>query len=185
MGGIMIEFDTFEAEWKEDQSGSWISFRVHDRETAMKACQMPIESKAYVVTLKEKRIRRSLDQNAYFHLLANKIAEKVGSSDDEIKRDLVLKYGTIAKDAEDNIQAVMLPEYAEITPFYPYAKFIKTRKISKENGAETVYNCYILYKPTHTLDSKEMSRLIDGTVSEAKELGIETELPSDIKFTEG
>ena len=31
---------------------------------------------------------------------------------------------------------------------------------------------------SHTYDSKEMSRLIDGTVSEAKELGIET-MPLD------
>lgn len=180
----MIEFDTFEAEWKEDSSGSWISFRVHDRETATKACKMLLENRAYIVTLKEKRAKRSLDANAYFHLLVNKIASETGVSDDDVKKDLVLKYGTLAKDEEGKYVAVMMP--ADITPeiYYPYPKFIKSRTIAKENGNETLYNCYLLYKPTHTLDSKEMSRLIEGTVSEAKDLGIETELPIDIKFWE-
>ena len=107
----MIEFDTFEAEWHEDSSGSWVSFRVHDRETATKACQMLIESKAYTVTIKEKRVRRSLDANAYFHLLVNKIAIETGVSNDDVKVDLVMKYGTLAKDKDGKWLAAKLPEY--------------------------------------------------------------------------
>jgi hypothetical protein len=34
---------------------------------------------------------------------------------------------------------------------------------------------------SHTYDSREMSRLIDGTVSEAKELGIETLSPAELE----
>ena len=33
---------------------------------------------------------------------------------------------------------------------------------------------YLFYKQTHTLDSKEMSELIDGVVKECKDAGIET-----------
>lgn len=34
---------------------------------------------------------------------------------------------------------------------------------------------------SHTYDTKEMSRLIDGTVEEAKELGIETLTPDQVE----
>ena len=39
---------------------------------------------------------------------------------------------------------------------------------------------YLLYKHTHTLNSKEMARLIDGTVQDAKQLGIETKTPQQL-----
>lgn len=38
----------------------------------------------------------------------------------------------------------------------------------------------MVYKETHTLDTKEMARLIDGVVAEAQELGIETRTPDEI-----
>ena len=44
-----------------------------------------------------------------------------------------------------------------------------------------VYRAWKLLKPSHTYDSKEMSVLIDGIVSEAKDLGIETLPPSELE----
>lgn len=42
------------------------------------------------------------------------------------------------------------------------------------------YNCYLFYKRTRTLDSKEMARLIDGTIHVAQELGIDTDTPEQV-----
>lgn len=42
------------------------------------------------------------------------------------------------------------------------------------------YRCYLFYKRTHTLDSKEMARLIDGAIYVAKGLGIDTDTPEQI-----
>ena len=39
---------------------------------------------------------------------------------------------------------------------------------------------YRIYRGSHTYDTKEMSLLIDGTVMEAKELGIETMTPAEL-----
>ena len=39
---------------------------------------------------------------------------------------------------------------------------------------------YKVYRGSHTYDTKEMSLLIDGTVADAKELGIETITPAEI-----
>ena len=38
----------------------------------------------------------------------------------------------------------------------------------------------MLYKRTSELDTKEFSKLLDGAVSEARELGIEVETPEAI-----
>ena len=44
------------------------------------------------------------------------------------------------------------------------------------------FNCYLVFKETHTLDSAEMARLIDGTVQEAQSLGIETLTPAELEI---
>lgn len=121
------------------------------------------------------RNKRSLNANAYFHLLVNKIAEKLKVSDGEIKIRLNLEYGTPATDKNGNCVIIKLPKDVDIKQFYDYAKWIADKK--EPSGIETSY--YILYKQTHTLDTKEMARLIDGTINEAKELGIETITPEE------
>ena len=110
------------------------------------------------------REQRSLNANAYFHVLVDKIAEK-----------MQLGYGTMATEGGDVI-IVALPKSANVSEYYPYAKWIAdfTAKNNKP------YSQYVFYKHTHTLDRAEMARLIDGVVYEAKELGIETRTPDEL-----
>ena len=107
---------------------------------------------------------RSMNANAYFHVLCDKIAEKLNSTLDEVKTQLVVTYGT-------PLYSVTIPETADIGEFWRYYRWI---------GAADGKNTYLLYKQTHTLDTKEMSRLIDGTVGDAQQLGIETRTPQQI-----
>lgn len=130
--------------------------------------------------VKKYRKPRSLDANAYFHVLVNKIAATVGTSDDEVKRELVVKYGTVETDEDGSPYGAMLPASADIDKVYPYTRCYKTMSM---NGKS--YRCYLLYKHTRDMDSAEMSHLIDGTVSEAKALGIETMTPDQIRELEG
>ena len=46
------------------------------------------------------------------------------------------------------------------------------------DGVATFYK---IYRGSHTYDTKEMSVLIDGTVADAKELGIETLPPAELQ----
>lgn len=48
----------------------------------------------------------------------------------------------------------------------------------EENGQSL--NFFRIYRGSHTYDTKEMSILIDGTVQEAKDLGIETMTPDEL-----
>ena len=108
-------------------------------------------------------------------MLVGKIAERLDLGEDETKRQLVLDYGTPMRDGTGTVVGVKLPDSVDIHGIYPYAKRFDTRT---EGGK--AFGCYILYKRTHMLDTAEMSRLIRGTVEEAKSLGIETATPEEI-----
>lgn len=138
-----------------------------------------LHDKDIAADVKKWRLPRSLDANAYFHLLVNRIAAAVGSSDEEVKRELVTKYGTLEADEDGHPYGIMLPLNADVDKVYPYTYCFKT---TEYNGKE--YRCYLLFKRTRDLDSAEMSRLIDGTVSDAKELGIQTMTPDEMKSIE-
>lgn len=156
-------FKTFDGTWQ-------MSLLVDDKSitTAQKAVDNAKErltnGKDVGVDVDRLKKPRSMDANAYFHVLCDKIAEKLGSTLDDVKTQLVVTYGT-------PLYSVTIPEKADIGDFWRYYRWIGTA-----DGKCT----YLLYKQTHTLDTKEMSRLINGTVSDAKSLNIETKTPQEI-----
>ena len=125
------------------------------------------------IEAKQYRNQRSLDANAYFHVLVNKLARKLGTSDSEMKIRMNLEYGTIALNKDGTKTGIKVPYGTDVSLFYPYFKKFGE---CEENGM--TWEKYLAYKQTHTLDTKEMAQLIDGVVSECKENGIET-LPKE------
>lgn len=130
-----------------------------------KATERLKNGKEVGMTLDGLKKRRSLDANAYFHLLCDKIAAVLSITLDEVKDEMVESYGT-------PLYQVMIPSDADIRKFWRYSKYI---------GALDGQDCYLLFKATHTLNSGEMARLIDGTIKEAKQLGIETATPEELR----
>lgn len=126
------------------------------------------------VSIKKWRQHRSSNSNAYFHLLVNEIAAVTGQSDEEVKRRLVVDYGTIAKDDDGKIMGMKLPPSIDISLVYPYTRLYKQ---VEENGKPM--NCYLIYKRSSWMDSAEMAHLIDGAVQVARELGIDTDTPDE------
>lgn len=126
------------------------------------------------VSIKKWRPHRSDNSNRYFHLLVNEIAAVTGQSDEEVKRRLVVDYGTIARDEDGKIMGMKLPPYVDVDQIYPYTRLYEQRE---ENGK--TMNCYLIYKRSSWMDSKEMAHLIDGTVQTARELGIDTDTPEE------
>ncbi len=120
------------------------------------------------ITAKRFREKRSLNANAYFHVLVAKIAEVMQKGIDEVKKNLVCDYGTVSFVAR-------IPADANLEEIYTYSRLIGESKDTRKPC-----NDWYIFKPTHTLDKAEMARLIDGTVWEAKELGIETRTPNEI-----
>jgi hypothetical protein len=123
-----------------------------------------------------RREKRSKDANAYFHVMVNKIARAQHASDSEVKVKMVLEYGALALDADGDPIALVLPASFNVDALYKYVKVVGQRE---KDGK--LYHVYQVYKETHTLNTAEMSRLIEGTISEAKALGIETMTPHELE----
>lgn len=127
--------------------------------------------------IKEHREKRSLDANAYFHVLCDKLRLKLGISMARCKNHLISDYGQIQylPDGAPMIYKTNAPEdyMAELETIHT-----KCVKVTEENGKEVFF--YRLYRGSHEYDTKEMSQLIDGTVQECKAVGIETATPDEI-----
>jgi len=134
-----------------------------------------LKDKDLDITVEVHRERRSKDANAYFHLLLNKIARVQSLSDDVVKRMLVTEYGALAVDGTGDAIALVLPVTFDIEALYKYVKVIGETEIHGKRCYQ-----YSVYKETHTLNTAEMSKLIEGTVYEAKQLGIETATPQEL-----
>jgi hypothetical protein len=119
--------------------------------------------------IKAVRRKRSLDANAYFHTLVQKIAERQKLGFDEVKKSLVVDYGTLARDDDGQVIGFKLKSSIDVNKLYRYTKAFKT---TVEGGKN--FTCYLVYKRSSEMDSKEFSRLLDGTVQECATLGIET-----------
>jgi hypothetical protein len=124
------------------------------------------------VSVRKWSAKRSKNANAYFHVLVNQISISIGASDDEVKRDLIVQYGTLARDSDDQIVEFRLPPSVDVEAIYPYTRLYKQ---VEEAGKE--FNCYLVYKHSSDMDSKEMAHLIDGAITVAQELGIDTDTP--------
>ena len=128
------------------------------------------------IEVRKHRNIRSKNANSYFHVLVNKIAAETGESDDEVKIRLITSYGALARTEDGKLLMFVLPKEADATDYYKYAVLYDQREI---NG--TVCNMWKVYKDSHKMDTKEMARVIDGAIREAKELGIETDTPKQIE----
>lgn len=120
--------------------------------------------------IKEYKKLRGLQANKYFHSLVNELARYnrgIGHaiSDDEMKININLAYGTIAKDDTGKVIGAKVPKGTNINEFYPYAKWYKS---------EADCDCYMFYKRTSELDSKEFWQLVKGLEIECQKVGIET-----------
>ena len=133
------------------------------------------KEKDIVIDIKEYSPKRSLNANKYFHTLVDKIAAIQGVSHTEIHNHLIAEYGCVDKEINNLILDDSIPwERIESIHLRP-----TTATKVLDNGR--LYRVYIVMRGSHTYDTKEMSRLIDGTVFEAKELGIETLTPDELE----
>lgn len=124
----------------------------------------------------EHKKKRSLDSNSYFHVLCDKLRQKLHISMARCKNHLIADYGQIQYiDDQPMIYKTNAPD-----EYMQELETIHTKlvKVTKENGKEVYF--YRVYRGSHTYDSAEMQKLISGTVEECKDQNIETATPDEI-----
>ena len=132
------------------------------------------------IDIKEHKEKRSLNANAYFHVLVDQLRQKLKISFAACKNHLITSYGQLEYigDVPAVIKTNIEPErMREIETLHCLPIAVK----EVEEGAYW----YRLYRGTHTYDSREMAMLIDGTIEECKEQGIETMTPNELERLKG
>ena len=118
--------------------------------------------------VKPHKEKRSLNANAYAWSLISKIANESNLSKDAVYLHVLRMYG----------QSEIVSVRSDIN-VDGYFKYYEPFGHSMLNGKDFTH--YKVYKGSSEYDSKEMSILIDGIISEAEELGIETLPPHEIQ----
>jgi hypothetical protein len=152
-------------DWKSDKL--IISFLVDSIPTDLE----DLQNKNLDVVAKPHRDKRSLNANAYFHVLSGKIAEKLGTSLTHEKNRIIREYGQYEV-IDGMIPTLTAKEKYEDKMLDIEGVHLKV--VERPGGTVKM----AVMRGSHTYNTAEMSRLIDATVEEAKELGIET-LTSD------
>lgn len=129
--------------------------------------------KIFTCDIKEKREKRSLDANSYAWVLMDKIAKEIKSSKEEVYLRMLEKYGVFVYISVSEIAINSLRKTFRIV--YPRGTVVEDM-----DGITCVLRRCECYVGSSKYDTKEMSDFIDGIVSEAQELGIETETPDEL-----
>ena len=121
-----------------------------------------------VFEIKEHREKRSLTANAYAWALIGKIADVLRTSKDEVYLLMLKRYG--------QSEVVSVLSFIDVSGYFKYYEKIGSGTVQ---GKE--FSHYRIFRGSSEYDSKEMAILIDGIISEAKELEIETLPPREIE----
>ena len=125
----------------------------------------------YRIKLVKWHEKRSLNANAYAFVLCSKIAKKINSTKEEVYEQMLQAYGTI----DEETPPITVIADVDMSKFSDHFMRFDTRKIGSKE-----FHCYLRVKGSSEMDTKEMSRFIDGLVFEAKQLGIETMTPNEL-----
>lgn len=129
---------------------------------------LPDDDKRY--ELKEYKRKRSLTANNYFHALVGKISEAITPrlSRTEVHNWLISDYGQ----PDTDLGAIILRDDIDWRKLDNMHLRPTASKKEMENGK--LYRVYYVMRGSHTYNTLEMSKLLDGTIQEAQALDIDT-----------
>lgn len=122
------------------------------------------EDKVYDVEIKIHREKRSLNANSYCWKLCTEIASAINSDKDSVYLLMLKRYG--------------ISDLVPISNQVPIDDYIKYYDVESKTDK---YTWYKIYKGSSKYNTKEMSVLLNGIVSECKEMGIPTKEDLEIE----
>lgn len=119
------------------------------------------------VDITPKKRKRSLNANAYAWILCDRIASEVGITKEEVYRSHIREVGVF----EDiRITANAVPDFCKKWESIGVGWVTEVMYVNEHSDFAEVR----AYYGSSTYDSKQMARLIDNIIHEAKQLGVET-----------
>lgn len=140
--------------------------------------------KIFTCQITEWRQKRSLDANGYYWSLLHDFAEWSGRSDISIHNDILSRFGQLQYE-EDMLIPVTLREEVD----WKELQYIHLRPTTRVWMGEDLrmYRQYLVVRGSHTYDTKEFSRIVDGLIQDiiGSDAPIETMTPAQLATLKG
>lgn len=126
------------------------------------------------ISIKQYRRKRSLDANAYYWKLNTLLSEKIGVSKNRMHNLILRRYGQVEL-IDGQLMRIPVPdtEAAENMALEKEVYHIRPTSQVVEGKDGVMYRTYILLRGSSSYDTKEMSELIKGLITEC----LDAEIP--------
>lgn len=137
---------------------------------------------AKVWDIKRHSEKRSLSQNAYFHVLIGKMADALRMPKTEVHNRMLRAYGQV-QGIDGRLVTVTIPdtEKAEKEILMAETYHLKPTSQVRLGTKNQMFRTYVLLKGSHELTTEEFAVLLDGTIREAEQAGVETLTPTELE----
>ena len=136
------------------------------------------KGKTYVCRISAQGMKRSLNANAYAWVLLQKLAEKLGTTKNELYLKEIEETGPFD-------YYMVIDESKAIDTLKQQFRVVKDRGVVElgKRGTDDFKRVRTLqcWKGSSSYDTKEMARFLDMIIAEAKAQGIETETPDEVE----
>lgn len=141
---------------------------IYEKNTLLREYESLAKIEILDIEIKKHRNKRSLNANNYLWALMNEMGNVLNMSKEEVYFLMLKRYG--------QSEMISILSHIDIKGYFKYYEIAGTTLL---NGKDFTH--YKIYKGSSEYDTKEMSILIDGVVSECKELNIETMTPDELE----
>lgn len=134
------------------------------------------------LTAKKYRNGRSYKANSYYWKLLTELAYKLENSNACMHNILLRKYGQVEV-IGGKLVHIVLPDTdeADKQALEATTYHIMPTEEAREGKYGAMYRTYLLLRGSKTYDTKEMSRLIEGLISDCHDQDIDTITPDEYK----
>ena len=138
-----------------------------------------VEKDKFELQIKRIRSKRGLTANAYYWVLVDHLAKVLGSSKDEVHDQIMQDYGTFKLNESGKPIVFTIAAGENPKDIAPYSRAFAEGYV---DGKKFIHHAVL--KGSSEMSAYEFGVLLDGLISECKEMGIETMTPDEVKALE-
>lgn len=154
-----------------------MTFSINEKPEGISAVNKMDSETKYSIEVKPYRKKRGLTANGYYWVLVPKLAAAMKVSNSFIHNLMLCRYGELEED-----MAVLIPDTDEAAYQVMESETYHLKPTSQvksfTDGVDR--RTYRMIRGSHTYNTAEFSRLLNGLIDECKHVGIETRPPAEI-----
>ena len=156
--------------WVDGSDGLRLTVRTPQ---AKRITEMLNPDKRYTVEVTEFRQKRSLDANGMYWAILAQFAKHLEISNNLAHNLMLRRYGQLERYGDEMVY-VFLPDTDEAAKKADEAETYHLKPTSQTKpGKDGTYRAYMLLRGSKTYDTAEFARLLNGLISECKEMGLD------------